>query len=130
MPEAKKIAEIYMNSYCTIAAHSADHGFLDKSLANPRLGHLDGSSKNLMNSSNRKFSLGRIALQSQIPKLSNTLLYHQRHVPRDQLISGYRKAATSDFMWRTASSAGEPGVYRSDCCPEGPYTFQTTEPST
>ena len=45
MREAEKMAEIYMNSYCIIAAHSADHGFLDKSFANPRLGHLDGSSK-------------------------------------------------------------------------------------
>jgi hypothetical protein len=46
--EAEKMAEIYMNSYCTIAAHSADHadhGFLDKSLANPRLVHLGGGSE-------------------------------------------------------------------------------------
>jgi hypothetical protein len=43
--ETEKMAEIYVNSYCTIAAHSADHGFLDKPHPNPRLVHLDGSSK-------------------------------------------------------------------------------------
>jgi hypothetical protein len=48
--EAEKMAEIYMKSYCTIAAHSADHadhGFLEKSLANPRLVQFDGDSEKL-----------------------------------------------------------------------------------
>lgn len=44
------MAEIYMNSYCTITEHSADHadeGFLDKSLASHRLVQLDGGSEKL-----------------------------------------------------------------------------------
>jgi hypothetical protein len=37
---AGKMGDIYMHSYCTIAAHAAqhaDHGFLEQALATPRM---------------------------------------------------------------------------------------------
>ena len=79
MREAEKMAEIYMNSYCIIAAHSADHanhGFLDKSLANPRLVHLDGSSKKL-----DELVQQEVFVRKNSPPISNTEIEQSLAVP-------------------------------------------------
>lgn len=90
--EAARMGEIYMNSFCTIAAHAAqhaDHGFLRQSLSTPRVVRFSVSSTRKVWDDQPKDRLkGELTIDESGPQ------YHTQPSPRN-VITGQQVSTTS-----------------------------------